>query len=590
MTRKFFSAILVGALLLTTVPALANENTGDTPLPFTDVASGEWYYDAVKYAYAQGLMTGTSDTSFEPNTTMTRGMIVSVLYRREGNPDISNEILGYPYEDVLTSDWFSTPVYWARLHGIVTGYSAEQFGPNDPITREQLAAILYNYADYKGWDVSATTDLSRYSDAASISDWATTVLSWANAEGLINGMTETTIDPQAGATRAQVAAIMQRFLGESDTPDEPQGETVTLRIGLPDNLKDVTATVDEVTPENLLAALAEETGWNLDLAGDVTTRDVSGHTVANIAFADDSGLYTEPPQDQKDDYHVYDREQWIYTLLNSVAETFNANGYDGVSFTAPDGGKLVMDDFTLMPTFIWNYDAAYDSNHPSATALQEYFLSPSKDSLNALGNDSVSIYLPVDAVEITGGTMTVYNQDGEAIETVQLKDAAFISDAMDNTLQDGFAMNYNWETVTAVNIALDRSLLTAGTYSIHLDAGSIKADDGRLSPEITTDEWRFTIADFGVGSATLPGDEPSHLTLGTTYTADFVLDGEDADRVVIHPVEGFISADITTLTQSGTVTFTPQASTDGENTILWQADFYKGDTFVYSMIYTGVIG
>lgn len=103
----------------------------------------------------------------------------------------------------------------------MNGYSQTTFGPNDTITREQLAATLYNYTAYKGGDVSARADLSKYADAASISSWAEDVLFWANAEGLVGGMTTTTIDPQSGATRAQVAAIMQRYLGDTEEPEDP---------------------------------------------------------------------------------------------------------------------------------------------------------------------------------------------------------------------------------------------------------------------------------------------------------------------------------------------------------------------------------
>lgn len=112
MKRKLLSAALIGAMLVTSVPAFAaNENTGETSLPFTDVADGAWYYDAVAYAYDKGLMTGTSATEFAPDVTMTRGMIASVLYRLEGNPAMSDGNLGYPYEDVEGDDWYAMPIY-----------------------------------------------------------------------------------------------------------------------------------------------------------------------------------------------------------------------------------------------------------------------------------------------------------------------------------------------------------------------------------------------------------------------------------------------------------------------------------------------
>ena len=177
-------------------------------MPFTDVNEGDWFYDVVLYAYDNGLMTGVSATEFAPNQTTTRGMIVSMLARLEGVT--SAEDAGFA--DVAANDWYATAVNWAASVGVVNGYEDDTFRPNNAITREQMAAILYNYADYKGYDVSARADLSDYADAASISSWAEDVLSWANAEGLINGMTATTIDPQGATTRAQTAAMFERFL------------------------------------------------------------------------------------------------------------------------------------------------------------------------------------------------------------------------------------------------------------------------------------------------------------------------------------------------------------------------------------------
>ncbi len=177
-------------------------------MPFTDVNENDWFYDVVLYAYENGLMTGTSADTFEPNTATTRGMIVSMLARLEGvtsAPDAG-------FSDVNASDWYATAVNWAASAGVVNGFEDNTFRANDPITREQMAAILYNYADYKGMDTSARADLSGYSDADAISSWATEVLAWANAEGYVNGMTATTLDPQGSATRAQVAAIFERFL------------------------------------------------------------------------------------------------------------------------------------------------------------------------------------------------------------------------------------------------------------------------------------------------------------------------------------------------------------------------------------------
>lgn len=175
---------------------------------FVDVAPDAWYTDAVQYAYDHGLMTGTSATTFAPNATTTRAMIVSILARQENVT--SAEDAGFT--DVDENDWFATAVNWAAREGIVAGFEDDSFRPNEAITREQLAAILCNYSAWKGEDTSARADLSRYSDAAEISSWATDVMRWAVAEGLISGMTADELQPQGNATRAQVAAILQRYL------------------------------------------------------------------------------------------------------------------------------------------------------------------------------------------------------------------------------------------------------------------------------------------------------------------------------------------------------------------------------------------
>lgn len=177
---------------------------------FTDVPANHWAQAAIQYVYDNGLMTGVSDTAFAPEATTTRAMIVSMLARMENVTSAADA----GFTDVATDDWYATAVNWAAANGIVNGISDDTFAPNDPITREQLAAMLMNYAQYKGLDVSARADLSHYSDAENISNWANDVLSWAVAEGLLTGVTDDTIAPQVHATRAQVAAILQRFLSE----------------------------------------------------------------------------------------------------------------------------------------------------------------------------------------------------------------------------------------------------------------------------------------------------------------------------------------------------------------------------------------
>ena len=173
---------------------------------FIDIAPDAWYKDAVQYAYDNGLMTGVSDTEFAPEATTTRAMIVSILARLENVT--TAEAAGFA--DVDDNDWYATAVNWAANVGVVNGYEDNTFRPNTAITREQLAAILMNYAAYKGEDVSNRADLTSYTDQPST--WAEEAISWSVAEGLLTGVTADTLQPQGAATRAQVAAILQRLL------------------------------------------------------------------------------------------------------------------------------------------------------------------------------------------------------------------------------------------------------------------------------------------------------------------------------------------------------------------------------------------
>ena len=186
-----------------------DHNHGVVELPFTDVSADDWFYDPVCFVYSQGLMTGTSATTFEPNTPLSRAMLVAVLHRLEGSPQAS----AGDFIDVADSDWYAQAVNWAASVGVVNGFDDGTFQPNTAITREQLAAILCNYAQYKGFDTSASGSLSTFTDAASVSDWAKESVEWAVGSGLIGGYEDSTLRPQGTTTRAEVASVLQRALG-----------------------------------------------------------------------------------------------------------------------------------------------------------------------------------------------------------------------------------------------------------------------------------------------------------------------------------------------------------------------------------------
>ena len=178
-------------------------------LPFTDVREGDWFYDAVAYAYTNGLFNGTSATTFSPDGTMTRSMLVTVLWRMEGEPTANS---ANPFADVAAGTWYTDAVVWASSAGIVNGTSATTFDPDGSVTREQIAAILYRYAKTKGWDISGASTLSSFTDGAQVSDWAARAMEWAYEEGLITGKDGGRLDPQGQASRAEVATILMRLL------------------------------------------------------------------------------------------------------------------------------------------------------------------------------------------------------------------------------------------------------------------------------------------------------------------------------------------------------------------------------------------
>lgn len=179
--------------------------------PFTDVKESDWFYGAVMYAYQRGIMAGTGPGTFNPQGAVTRAQPPVVLYRLEGAPAVTAQ---NPFADVRPGQWYASGVTWAAGAGLVDGYNATTYGPGDPVTREQLAVMLWRYAKYKGWDVSMgeDTNILSYADAADISEWAIPALQWALGAGIMEGTTGNRLAPKAGATRAELAGMLQRLL------------------------------------------------------------------------------------------------------------------------------------------------------------------------------------------------------------------------------------------------------------------------------------------------------------------------------------------------------------------------------------------
>ena len=186
-----------------------DETSESTDLNFTDVSSSDWFYKGVAYVVDKGVMSGVSENQFDPSGKLTRAMLVQMLYNMESRPacDAENAFI-----DVPVGQWYTDAVIWANDEKIVSGMGDGLFAPNMEITREQMVVMLYNYAKYKGYDVTASADLSTFADSASVSTWAQPAMQWAVAEGYISGMGDSQLAPQGTATRAEIASVIMRFM------------------------------------------------------------------------------------------------------------------------------------------------------------------------------------------------------------------------------------------------------------------------------------------------------------------------------------------------------------------------------------------
>ena len=210
-TAVYTVTVNTAALPEPITPGVDNKKPASKPevkLPFTDVSTSDWFYDDVAFVYENGLFSGTDSRSFSPNASMTRAMLVTVLYRLEGEPTVTGRS---SFTDVRSGAYYEKSVIWAAANGIVTGTDSTSFSPDAKVTREQLAAILYRYAQYRKLDTDASAKLNSFTDADSVSAYASEALGWAVSEGLINGASGKLM-PKGDATRAQVAAILNRFV------------------------------------------------------------------------------------------------------------------------------------------------------------------------------------------------------------------------------------------------------------------------------------------------------------------------------------------------------------------------------------------
>ena len=323
-TCKRFGALLLALILTLSLSVTAYAAVEDTG--FSDVAADAWYADAVTYVRDNGLMSGTSDTTFTPGGTMTRGMLVTTLYRMAGSPSLENEDLGYPFADVPGDAWYANGVYWARLAGVVGGYSEDQFGPDDPVTREQIAAILWRYAGSPA--AESGTD---FADEGSISAYAAQAVDWARANGIVNGVEDNRFLPQSSATRAQVATILRNYLTmeEAGEPEDPEGSRVLVAyFSATGNTEAVAGYIAQATGGDLF----EITPADPYTADDLNWTDENSRVVYEYENPDERD--TELASDTPDGWEDYDviflgYPIWWYDAAWPVDGFVEANDFTG---------------------------------------------------------------------------------------------------------------------------------------------------------------------------------------------------------------------------------------------------------------------
>lgn len=262
---KRTAAYLLAAAILAaggTAAGAAAESNTDTG--FSDVDAGSWYADAVAYVRDNGLMSGTSAATFEPDGTMTRAMLVTTLYRAAGSPPLENEDLGYPFADVPGDTWYADGVYWARQNGVVNGFTEEEFGPDAPVSREQIAAILWRYAGSP-----AAQEGTDFADEDAISAYAVQAVDWARANGVVNGSEGNQFLPQDHATRAEVATILRNYMTRRapEEPEQPADDTRVLvaYFSATGNTENVANFIAEATGGDLFAITPAEPYTDEDL-------------------------------------------------------------------------------------------------------------------------------------------------------------------------------------------------------------------------------------------------------------------------------------------------------------------------------------
>lgn len=256
--KQFLFLLLAIAILLTAAPT-AFAAVDDTK--FSDVSSDAWYADAVEYVRVNGLMSGTTDTTFDPNGTMTRAMLATTLYRAAGSPSVSGTD---SFADTVDNTWYAAPILWASRGGVISGYGGGLFGTNDPVSREQIATILWRYEGSPVPDVGQS-----FADESSIASYAVDAVDWARANGIVNGKTNNLFDPTGNATRVEVATILRNYMtmkqNGSQTPDDGKSNTLVIYFSATGSTETVAKYISEALDTDLYEIVPKDPYTSADL-------------------------------------------------------------------------------------------------------------------------------------------------------------------------------------------------------------------------------------------------------------------------------------------------------------------------------------
>ena len=346
--RKLLSALLTLALTLSAMPAVFS---AENDTPFTDVSPSAWYAEAVAYVLENNLMSGVSETAFAPETVMSRAMLATVLWRLDGSPSVQRTLT---FDDVPAGTWYTEAVCWAVQNEIVAGYNVRTFGSNDPVTREQIATLMYRYEQYKNGTAGSAQTLS-FTDSAQISSWAVEGVSWANANGVMNGKSGNIFDPSSGASRAEVATVLMNYLsGQTEatkTPEQSQGpetpaaqnKTLVVYFSMPETTDPGNMTQEE---ENSAVVINGEVLGNTQYVAYM----IQEHTGADIFRIQPEIPY---PTDHSTlvDLAADEQEQGARPKLNAEVESIEQ--YDTIFLGYPNWwGDMPM----ILYTFLEEYD------------------------------------------------------------------------------------------------------------------------------------------------------------------------------------------------------------------------------------------